>query len=425
MRSAVFAGAIVATALAAGCASTPSATLRPPSPTVQATPSATPATNPTPTPTTCPATTSSDAAVVLTDWVNSPTYTVNLVDTDGCVVASATAHTWPGYTPPDATTETTTMPTSESATRVYFLDGDSTVRYLAPDGSSGVAAELPGSVTGRVSFSVSPDNSRIAFSVMSWGSAGFEEQSYVEDLGTGANRTELFTITGGTPGLGGGGVAEEPIGWVNGDIVYGLLGALNQYSPGPVPPPFGAYHVANPSNGQRLASICAGSGNAWVFQSGNYTALPTATGVLCRVGDQENQFVGTLVLVSWSGSQLRTIGDAACATPAAVSPGGNVAIAGHVNVGTPPGQKMPCSRGSFTIKVNNNGTSTTLAATGSVEGWMDDTHLVVDASMNLDDFPFAASGLSFPPLEIVNVGNGVTAMVAVKGLFAGSVPSGI
>jgi hypothetical protein len=425
MRSAIFTGAIVATALATGCAG---ATLRPPSPTVQTSPSstvrasATPPTNPTPTPTTCPATTSSDAAVVLTDWVDSPTYTVNLVDTDGCVVASATAHTWPGYTPPDATTETATMPTSESATRVYFLDGDSTVRYLALDGSTGVAAELPGSVTARVSFSVSPDNSRIAFSVMSWGSAGFEEQSYVEDLGTGANRTELFTISDGPPGLGGGGVAEEPIGWVNGDIIYGLLGAVNQYSPGPFPPPFDAYHVAKPSNGQRLGSICGGSGNAWVFQSGIYTALPTATGVLCRVGDQEDQFVGTLVLVSWSGSQLRTIGDAACATPAAVSPGGSVAMAGQVKVGTPPGE---CSSGSNQIKVIPNGTSRTLAATGLVEGWMDDTRLVVDASTNLSEFPFIPSGPPFPRLEIVNVGNGMTAMVAVKGLFAGSVPSGI
>ncbi len=425
MRSAVFAGAIVATALAAGCASTP---LRPPSRNAQTTPSststalATPATNPTPTPTTCPATTTSDVAVVLTDWVDSSTYTVNLVNTDGCVVASATAHTWSGYTPNGATTETVTMPTSESATRVYFLDGDSTVRYLALDGSTGVAAELPGSVTGRVSFSVSPDNSRIAFSVMSWGSAGFEEQSYVEDLGTGANRTELFTIRDGPPGLGGGGVAEEPIGWVNGDIVYGLLAAVNQYSPGPFPPPFEAYHVAKPSNSQRLASICAGSGNAWVFESGIYTALPTATGVLCRVGDQQDQPIGTLVLVSWSGSQLRTIGDAACATPAAVSPGGNVATAGQVNVGTPPGQ---CSGGSFTIKVNTNGISRTLAATGLVEGWMDDAHLFVDATTNHDEFPFIPAGSPFPQLEIVNVGNGVTAMVAVKGLFAGSVPSGI
>jgi hypothetical protein len=425
MRSAIFAGAIVATALAAGCASTPSATLRPPSPTVQATPLATPATNPTPTPTTCPAITTSDAAVMLTDWVDSPTYTVNLVNTDGCIVASATAHTWPGYAPPDATTETVTMPTSESATRVYFLDGDSTVRYLALDGSSGVAAELPGSVTGRVSFSVSPDNSRIAFSVMSWGSTGFQEQSYVEDLGTGANRTELFTISDGPPGLGGGGVAEEPIGWVNGDIVYGLLEALNQYSPGPFPPPFEAYHIAKPSNGQRLASICAGSGNSWVFGSGIYTALPAATGVLCRVGDQKDQPLGTLVLVSWSGIHLRTIGEAACATPAAVSPGGNVAIAGQVNLGTPPGQVVKCSSGPFTIKVSTNGTSRTLAATGLVEGWMDDTRLVVDASTNRSEFPFIPSGAPFPRLEIVNVGSGVTAIVAVKGLFAGSVPSGI
>jgi hypothetical protein len=349
--------------------------------------------------------------------VGSPTYTVNLVDTDGCVVASTTAHTWPGYTLPngDTTTETVTMPTSESATRVYFLDGDSTVRFLALDGSTGVAAQLPGSATDRVSFSVSPDNTRIAFSVMSWGSTGsFEEQSYVEDVGTGANRTELFTITGGP--------AEEPIGWVNGDIVYGLLGTFNQYMPGPDPPPFEAYHVANPTNGQRLASICSGSGDAWVFNNA-YTSLPTATGVLCRVGDQEDQYMGTLVLVSWSGSHLRTIGDASCANPTAVSPGGIVAIAGQATAVSPSGQ---CGGGSFTITVNADGTSRTLAATGLVEGWMDDAHLIVDPSTNVGQFPWPTfPGAPLPPLKIVDVVSGSTATVAVHGVFAGSIPSGI
>ncbi len=299
MRSAVFAGAIFATVLASGCASTPGTNLGSPSASARATqPSSTaPSTTPTPgTPSsTCSKATPLDAAVVLTDWTHAPGYTVNLVAANGCVIASATARTWSGYSATAG--QPVSLPTSESATRVYFLDGDSTLRFLGLDGSKGVAAQLPGSSSSKVAFSVSPDNTRLAFSVMSWGSdeRHFTEQSYVEDLATGADRTELFTLTGGN-------VAEEPIGWINGDIVFGLLLSANQYAAGPTPPIFDAYHVANPLTGKRLTSICAGSGNAWVFDGGDYTTLPTRTAVLCRVGEQY-QPDGTLELVSWSGSR--------------------------------------------------------------------------------------------------------------------------
>jgi hypothetical protein len=418
MRSAVFAGAIFATVLASGCASTPGTNLGSPSASARATqPSSTaPSTDPTPgtPPSTCSKATPPDAAVVLTDWTHAPGYTVNLVAANGCVIASATARTWSGYSATAG--QPVSLPTSESATRVYFLDGDSTLRFLGLDGSKGVAAQLPGSSNSKVAFSVSPDNTRLAFSVMSWGSdeRHFTEQSYVEDLGTGAHRTELFTLTGGN-------VAEEPIGWINGDIVFGLLLSANQYGAGPTPPIFDAYHVANPLTGKRLATICAGSGNAWVFDGGDYTPLPSKTAVLCRVGDQY-QPDGTLELVSWSGNRLQSLGDSGCASPAAASPGGVVAIGGAVNA-APPG--VSCANGSGSIKVIANSNSRTLAVAGLVEGWMDDTHLVVVPFTSPVDFPWAGAGSTFPPLEIVDVNRGVTASSAVKGVFAGSVPTGM
>jgi hypothetical protein len=416
MRSVVFAGAIFTTVLVAGCASTPGTNLRSPSASVRPTrPSSTaPSTTSSTSSSTCSKATPPDAAVVLTDWTHAPSYTVNLVAANGCVIVSATARTWSGYSATAG--QPVSLPTSESATRVYFLDGDSTLRFLGLDGSTGVAVQLPGSSSNKVAFSVSPDNTRLAFSVMSWGSdeRHFTEQSYVEDLGTGADRMELFTLTGGN-------VAEEPIGWINGDIVFGLLLSANQYGAGPTPPIFDAYHVANPLTGKRLTSLCAGSGNAWVFDGGDYTPLPTKTAVLCRVGDQY-QPGGTLELVSWSGSRLQSLGDAECASPAAASPGGVVAIGGAVNA-APPG--ISCANGWGSIKVIANGNSRTLAVAGLVEGWMDDTHLVVVPFASHADFPWAGAGATLPPLEIVDVNRGVTASSAVKGVFAGSVPTGV
>jgi hypothetical protein len=418
MRSKAFAGAIFAAVLAAGCASTPGTHLASRSASARATqaPSTAPSTTSTPgTPsTTCSKATPPDAAVVLTDWTHAPGYTVNLVAANGCVIASETARAWSGYSATAG--QPVSLPTSESATRVYFLDGDSTLRFLGLDGSTGVAAQLPGSSGSKVAFSVSPDNTRLAFSVMSWGSdeRHFTDQSYVEDLGTGADRTELFTLTGGN-------VAEEPIGWINGDIVFGLLLSANEYGAGPTPPIFDAYHVVNPLTGKRLASICAGSGNAWVFDGGDYTPLPTKTAVLCRVGAQY-QPDGTLESVSWSGSRLQSLGDAGCASPAAASPGGVVAVGGAVNA-APPG--VSCANGLGSIKVIANGNSRTLAGAGLVEGWMDDTHLVVVPFASDPDFPWAGAGSTFPLLEIIDVKRGVTASSAVKGVFAGSVPTGM
>jgi hypothetical protein len=130
---------------------------------------------------------------------------------------------------------------------------------------------------------------------------------------------------------------------------------------------------------------------------------------------------GTLELVSWSGSRLQSLGDSGCASPAAASPGGVVAIGGAVNA-TPPG--ISCANGWGSIKVIANGNSRTLGVAGLVEGWMDDTHLVVVPFASHADFPWAGAGFPFPPLAIVDV-NGGTSSSAVKGVFAGSVPTGM
>jgi hypothetical protein len=75
---------------------------------------------------------------------------------------------------------------------------------------------------------------------------------------------------------------------------------------------------------------------------------------------------------------------------------------------------MGCGSGDFTIKVHANGTSRTLAVPGLAEGWMDDSHLIIVASANEEEFPCAYSEPLFPSLDIVDVVSGAPAMVAVQ-----------
>ncbi|HEV3096905.1 MAG TPA: hypothetical protein VG104_07140, partial [Candidatus Dormibacteraeota bacterium] len=66
------------------------------------------------------------------------------------------------------------LPTiSISNTRVYYPDGPTAVRYLARDGSTGLATSLPKpSAKTRAVFSVSPDDQRIAIAVFDWSNPG-------------------------------------------------------------------------------------------------------------------------------------------------------------------------------------------------------------------------------------------------------------
>src|SRR5919197_5198421 len=51
---------------------------------------------------------------------------------------------------------------------VYFLDGDSALRSLAPNGNPAAVAALPGSARVHVAFAVRPDRNRIAVSLMDY-----------------------------------------------------------------------------------------------------------------------------------------------------------------------------------------------------------------------------------------------------------------
>ena len=53
-------------------------------------------------------------------------------------------------------------PVSMSNTRVYYMDAQGVVRYLAPNGDAGRATTVPIGPARRAMFAVSPDDQRIA-----------------------------------------------------------------------------------------------------------------------------------------------------------------------------------------------------------------------------------------------------------------------
>ena len=179
-------------------------------------------------------------------------YTVELVAPDGHVAASRRASL------PSAMPQRLVPPTplvSSSDTRLYFLNGDTEVRFLQPDGVTGIATHLPGSGQVHAAFAVSPADRRIAVSLLDYSSQPIHLRMYVEDLAGGGNHVDIFSATNG--------IAEWPVGWRDGDLVV-AVGPIavqnvwpNPYNAGNSggPGPNDAYHLVDPATGNRLAAI--------------------------------------------------------------------------------------------------------------------------------------------------------------------------
>jgi hypothetical protein len=238
-----------------------------PPPTQISTPSAVP--SPTPPPL------SGVFGVAIGDFISppSPTYFVLLFDSTGKVVTQATAHTR------SISDLITTLPeTSTTSQRVYFLDGDWTVRFLSPDGATGIATQIPpsppdsagGSV--QAAFSVSPDDQRIAVATVQ--ASGIK--LYVEDL-SGAHRIDLYS----------GPIIEWPVAWLNGNLVL-QLGFLTARGYGSM----NGYHVVSAATANRSSAVC---------DSGVVDGAPSPAGVLCEYGT-----VRPFAEVSWDGA-IRTL----------------------------------------------------------------------------------------------------------------------
>jgi hypothetical protein len=270
--------------------------------------------------------------------VTGPGNAVRLVGSDGAPIATATADPTP-FRPNTAMSWTST-----SLTRLYFLNGGSEVRFLEPNGATGLATRIQLGADQQAAFAVSPDDQRIAVSIFSYkpspNAQGVNSFSYtgmrlyVEDLKGGGHHVDVFNSAT---------VAEYPIGWTRGKLIIAVTSPT--CCQGLVINPYGAtaYHVVDPDTGERLLALCEG---------GIGPAGPIETfGVMCITGFDGPQFL------SWDGLQLPK--------PAAVPNPSR-----YLSAASPDEQRVAVGQSTIWIW-GPNGASQRLQETGYVYGWLD------------------------------------------------------
>jgi hypothetical protein len=230
---------------------------------------------------------------------------------------------------------------SASNQRVYFRDGPTKIRYLAPDGSTGDVTTVPGGAAAVSYFSVSPDDQRIAVTVRDLSSSGdINLRLYVEDLAGGGNHADIFMRT--TPNREGGTVFW-PIGWHQNSLVLANAPAcaLQQM------PSLVAFHVADANTALRSVSIEAANCTlnylpppigARCIDTTNCSLswFPSPVGAMCVSVD--NRFAK---LFDWTGVLRRGTPTQPADRVAGMSPSGQSLFLG---TGTGPGAPPPATR---------------------------------------------------------------------------------
>jgi hypothetical protein len=338
----------------------------------QSTPTSSPSDTPPPVP--------SVYAVMVKDFLGpgGPDYTVSLVGVDGRVVAESTV--------PRRTVAVPIRNLSASKTTLYHLAGDGEIRFLRPNGEKGITKRIALGANEVAAFAVSPDDSRIAVSVLDYTRYPVWTRVFVEDLHGSANHVELYASRP---------VLEWPVGWHNSNLVMaGFNGRLQN----PIFEFLGGdgYYVADGQSGARVRSLC----------EGGHPAFPESpAGTVCE------QYPEAWV-VSWDGASRPVPKDGSCTLDGPLSPAG--VIATRIST-TPDGG---CGGGDVVFRINPNGAqdSRPLARKSWPEGWIDSNHLVVKADGPADT----------PPVRsVVNVTTGAAATFQAAGFFAAALPGGL
>jgi hypothetical protein len=327
--------------------------------------------------------------VIVKDFLvnGGPTYTLSIVSSSGRVAASTTARK-------------RTVPfvqignLSTSSTTVYYLDGDSDVRFLRPDHSTGLATHITLSAKEAAAFAVSPDDSRIAVSVLDYRHYPVGTRLYVEDLHGGGNHIELFSSPT---------VMEWPVGWHAGRLVLAL--GINE------PPqnvfdgfatPFG-FHVADAKTGDRLLSVCTGKESYVPASAGGAVCIDYQAGSAATWDGKTRKLPLARKPDANSGN---------CSLVGPISPTGVVASA------IASGSQGGCGSGGpaiYLVSALNVVGARPVIAKALPVGWTDAAHLVVDSSLY-------TTRSSTPVLSIVNVSTGVSAGIKAAGYLVAVLP---
>lgn len=310
---------------------------------------------------------------------------ITLVGTDGQVKAGTSAQPRTSFSCADATPILPAATVSTTDSRLYYLDGDTTVRFLSPrfanDLEKGEATRVPGGGQVASTFTVSPDDRRIAVVATDYSKSPPAFRIYVEDLAGGANHTEIFS------GDGSHGVPWA-VGWHSGQIVLGYTGGCIRAG-GPFSTfPF-EYHLVDATTAVRSATLGTQTGCHAV-------SLPSAAGVLCLEPGGRTQVLG------WDGRSQRQFaaGDA---------PYFNYSL-------SPSGMSIgACCETSGATTVEGVSSQTYhVAGSGTGIGFIDDQHLLIGAPSRQSQARVFVLG-----------GAGTTIPVAAIGEFVARLPGGL
>ena len=268
-----------------------------------------------------------------------------------------------GSTCADGVTANYSIPEiSISLTRVYFLDGETEVKSLGADGTVTSIKSIDAPPNSQVAFSVSPDDRRMAVSIITLATslqpeASFSDQMYVEDLATTANRVELYSSHT---------EAVWPVAWHAGDLIV-ATGTMEPTFDNP----YGAtgYHVVDPATGHDRASLDCAFG------------LLVSAGTACASGwcgvFEGPCGPGTLGAQAWNGTKT------AFSIPSGPPP--HIVRNGIVTHLSPDGGRLAVDvvtdqqTGASITMLFQNGTAGVIAGDATPQGWLDKTHLVVSS----------------------------------------------
>jgi len=175
---------------------------------------------------------------------------LELVDPKGCVQATAQVAPASAHACSSGMASVLAPPVSASYTSVYFRDGDTKIRSITLSGQTADVTTVPGGPNVVSSFSVSPDDKRIAVVVEDFSALpAIGLQLYVEDLVGGGHHTVTFTTTLDTSKAGGANL--WPLGWHQKSLVLLVVPACSfQQVQNPI-----AWHVVDADTGVRQFSV--------------------------------------------------------------------------------------------------------------------------------------------------------------------------
>lgn len=307
------------------------------------------------------------------------TYSVSLVGLDGRVARTFVgAKRTPIVTGEGQAVELPYVSTSSSA--LYYLDGDR-VRTATPNGEAGILSTLLFGPRTEVGFAVSPDNSRIAYSVLDFNRYPVHVTLNVIAAGSGPPNVIYESDSN----------YVWPVAWRNGLLVLAKGAGPYEESISLGGPrrtnPYSAisYHIVDPANGNRVALLgaCTVSGPV------------TTAGTGCIQG---GSLAWDGAATSWGTSNWGQV-----SSSASLSPNGLRMAASEPENPT----RLAFYRQDSTIETWVNGPATPYWA-----GWLDATHVLLPA-------------VSGPGSRIVQLTPGPSPAIPVdaSGYFAAVLPT--